>query len=58
MKTRALFVHLITASSLIPMMVTVDAIWRNQVYLALIWLGAVMLIDGLDGPLAWRFNVA
>ena len=40
------------------MMLAVDAIWSDQVYLALIWLGVAMLIDGLDGPLAGRFNVA
>ena len=58
MKTRALLVHLFTASGLIPMMLAVDAIWSDQVYSALIWLGVAMLIDGLDGPLARRFNVA
>ncbi len=58
MKTRALFVHLFTAAGLIPMMLAVDAIWRDQIYIALIWLGVAMLIDSLDGPLARRFNVA
>ena len=58
MKARALLVHLFTASGLIPIMLAVDAIWRGEAYLALIWLGIAMLIDGLDGPLARRFKVA
>ena len=58
MKLRAFLVHIFTASGLIPMMLAVDAIWQNNARLALIWLGIAMLIDGLDGPLARRFEVA
>ena len=58
MKQRAYLVHLLTASGLIPMMLSVDAIWRGDARLALIWLGVAMIIDGLDGPLARRFEVA
>ena len=57
MKFRAFLVHVFTASGLIPMMLAVDAIWRDEARLALIWLGVAMLIDGLDGPLARRFAV-
>lgn len=57
MKLRAFLVHLFTASGLIPMMLSVDAIWHDNARLALIWLGVAMLIDGLDGPLARRFAV-
>ena len=57
MKFRAFLVHVFTASGLIPMMLAVDAIWRDDARLALIWLGIAMLIDGLDGPLARRFAV-
>ena len=57
MKLRAFLVHVFTASGLIPMMLAVDAIWRDDARLALIWLGIAMLIDGLDGPLARRFAV-
>lgn len=57
MKFRAFLVHVFTASGLIPMMLAVDAIWRDDARLALIWLGVAMLIDGLDGPLARRFAV-
>ena len=58
MQLRAFFVHLFTASGLIPMMLSVDAIWHDDALLALIWLGVAMLIDGLDGPLARRFAVS
>ena len=58
MKLRAFLVHFFTASGLIPMMLSVDAIWHDDARLALIWLGVAMLIDGLDGPLARRFAVS
>jgi len=58
MQLRAFLVHLFTASGLIPMMLSVDAIWHDDAFLALIWLGVAMLIDGLDGPLARRFAVS
>ena len=58
MKTRAYLVHLLTASGLIPMMLSVDAIWQGDARLALIWLGVSMIIDGMDGPLARRYEVA
>jgi phosphatidylcholine synthase len=58
MKQRAYLVHLLTASGLIPMMLSVDAIWQSDARRALIWLGVAMIIDGLDGPLARRFEVA
>ena len=58
MQLRAFLVHLFTASGLIPMMLSVDAIWNDDAPLALIWLGVAMLIDGLDGPLARRFAVS
>ena len=57
MKFRAFLVHVFTASGLIPMMLSVEAIWQDNARLALIWLGIAMLIDGLDGPLARRFAV-
>ena len=58
MQLRAFLVHLFTASGLIPMMLSVDAIWNDDAPLALIWLGVAMMIDGLDGPLARRFAVS
>ena len=58
MKIRAYLVHVFTASGLIPIMLSVDAIWQGEARLALIWLGVAMMIDGLDGPLARRFEVA
>ena len=58
MKIRAYLVHVFTASGLIPIMLSVDAVWQGDARLALIWLGVAMLVDGLDGPLARRFEVA
>ena len=58
MKLRASLVHLFTASGLIPIMLSVEAIWQGDAKLALLWLSAAMLIDGLDGPLARHFEVA
>lgn len=58
MKLRAFLVHLLTASGLIPIMLSVEAVWQDKPQLALIWLAVAMLIDGVDGPLARRFAVA
>ena len=58
MMKRAVFVHFLTASGLIPMMLAVDAIWHGDAGLALLWMAAAMLIDGVDGPLARKFAVA
>lgn len=58
MKTRAFLVHVLTASGLIPIMLSVDAIWQGDAQAALLWLAVAMIIDGLDGPLARRFAVS
>lgn len=58
MKFRAALVHVFTASGLIPIMLSVEAIWQGDAHLALIWLGVAMIIDGVDGPLARYFEVA
>ena len=57
MKSRAALVHLLTASGLIPVLLAVDALWRGDAYATLLWLAVAVVIDGLDGPLARRFEV-
>lgn len=57
MKFRAFLVHLFTASGLIPIMLSVEAIWRGDADRALLWQAAAMLVDGIDGPLARHFQV-
>ena len=58
MKTRAALVHMLTASGLIPIILSVEALWRGDAYATLLWLAFAVVIDGLDGPLARRFEVS
>ena len=58
MKTRAAFVHLFTASGLIAIILSVEALWRGDAYATLLWLAVAVVIDGIDGPLARRFEVS
>lgn len=58
MKTRAAFVHLLTASGLIPILLSAEALWRGDAYATLFWLAIAVVIDGIDGPLARRFEVS
>jgi phosphatidylcholine synthase len=52
MKLVSALVHCFTASGMIAVMLSVNAIWLGDARLAMLWLGAALLIDGLDGPLA------
>ena len=54
----AAWVHVFTATGLIPVMFSVDAIWQGEAYLALLWLALAMTVDGLDGPLARHLEVS
>ena len=57
MKTRAAFVHVLTASGLIPIILSAEALWRGDAYATLLWLAVAVVIDGIDGPLARRLEV-
>ena len=57
-KAGAAWVHIFTASGLIPVMFSVDAIWQGEAYLALLWLEVAMIVDGLDGPMARGLEVS
>ena len=52
MKIISALVHCFTASGMIAIMLSLDAVWRGDAQLALLWLGGALVIDGLDGPLA------
>ncbi len=56
-KTRAWAIHAFTASGLIPALLAIDALMKGNPKASLLWLGLALLIDGLDGPLARRFEV-
>ena len=58
MKTRAALVHLLTASGLIAIILSAEALWRGDAYATLLWLAVAVVIDGIDGPLARRFEVS
>ena len=58
MKTRAALVHLFTASGLIAIILSAEALWRGDAYATLLWLAVAVVIDGMDGPLARRFEVS
>lgn len=57
LKFRASLVHLLTASGLIPVVLAMQTMSAGEVYATLLWLGVAAVIDGLDGPLARRFEV-
>ena len=50
-------VHLLTASGVIWAMLAVLEIMHRHAGRALIWLLVAQIIDGIDGPMARRFNV-
>jgi phosphatidylcholine synthase len=50
-------VHALTASGVVIGLLSLLAILEGDARAALLWLGAALAIDGLDGPLARRFQV-
>jgi len=57
-RLKALFVHLLTATgavlSMLAMLAAADEKWD----LMFLWLVVALIVDGLDGPLARRFDVS
>ena len=51
-------VHLFTASGVVAGLMAINALIDGDFRLSLLWLGAAMVIDGLDGPFARRVDVA
>jgi len=50
-------VHALTASGVVIGLLALLAIFEGDARAALLWLGLAFIIDGLDGPLARRFQV-
>jgi len=50
-------VHLLTASGVVLALLALDAVQRGDNEIALLWLGAAMIVDGIDGTLARSVNV-
>jgi phosphatidylcholine synthase len=50
-------VHALTASGVVVGLLSLVAIFEGDARAALLWLGLAFIIDGLDGPLARRFEV-
>ncbi len=50
-------VHVLTASGVVISLLSLIAILKGDAQEALLWLGLALAVDGLDGPLARRFEV-
>lgn len=51
-------VHLFTASGIVAGLLAIDAVIGGDFRAALLWLGLAMIIDGFDGPMARRLEIA
>lgn len=50
--------HWFTAAGVIPALLALEAVMRDDFRMGLVWLGVALVIDGLDGPLARKADVA
>jgi phosphatidylcholine synthase len=57
MRLKALFVHLLTATGAVLAMLAMLAAVEGNWDLMFLWLVFALLVDGLDGPLARRYDV-
>lgn len=55
--TKALFVHLLTATGAVFAMLAMLAAVQENWSLMFLWLVVAFFVDGIDGPLARKFNV-
>ena len=51
-------VHAFTASGVITALLAIAAVITGDLRLALLWLGAALIIDGFDGPMARKVRVS
>src|SRR5690606_12831322 len=51
-------VHAFTASGVVTALLAIAALIAGDLRLALLWLGAALIIDGFDGPMARKVNVS
>ena len=56
-KAKAWSAHAVTSSGVILAMLALLAVVDNRPQACLLWLGAALLVDGLDGTLARKFDV-
>lgn len=54
---KAGFVHLFTASGALIALLSLQAIYQENARAALLWLLVALVMDGIDGPMARKFNV-
>lgn len=54
---KAGLVHLFTASGALVALLSLQAIYQDSAEEALLWLLVALVVDGVDGPLARKFNV-
>ena len=57
LQTKALFVHLLTATGAVFAMLAMLAAVQEQWSLMFLWLVVAFAVDGIDGPLARRYDV-
>lgn len=50
-------IHLLTASGAVAGMIALQSVFSENIKAALLWLIACQILDGVDGPIARRFNV-
>src|SRR5690606_10250757 len=51
-------VHAFTASGVVTALLAIAALIAGDLRLALLWLGAALIIDGFDGPMARKVRVS
>lgn len=56
-RLRAASVHLLTASGAVLALLALRAVHQGDWQMMFVWLGAALLVDAVDGPLARRFAV-
>ena len=56
-RLKALSVHLLTASGAVLSMLAMLAAVEENWSLMFLWLVVALIVDGIDGPLARRFDV-
>lgn len=56
-RRRGFSIHLLTASGAVAGLVALQSVFNESIRAALLWLIACQILDGIDGPMARRFDV-
>jgi len=56
-RLRAALVHLLTASGAVLALLALRAVHQDDWQMMFVWLGAALIVDAIDGPLARRLSV-